>query len=208
MGGSGAVGAISGAGTVNPGNSPGILTAPSVDPSGGLTFNFEFTSLNPVYSNAAGSSNDVLRLTSATPFVASLTAANTVNIYFNMDAVEAGDYYTGGIFTDVQADFLAAIAGADFNYYVKDAGGSVFYNQQSYSPVGDLSFGLSTANQTANFASGTTTGQVMALSVVPEPSVSTLLLVAFGTAVWLRRRRMKTSASAATEKLTQRNCAS
>ena len=47
LSGSGAVGAISGAGAINPGNSPGILTAPSVDPSGGLAFNFELTKLEP-----------------------------------------------------------------------------------------------------------------------------------------------------------------
>ena len=63
LSGSGAVGAISGAGAINPGNSPGILTAPSVDPSGGLAFNFEFTNLNPVFSDATASVNDLLRLT-------------------------------------------------------------------------------------------------------------------------------------------------
>lgn len=182
LGGSGDVGAISGSGTVNPGNSPGILTASMVDPSGGLTFNFEFTSLNPVYSNAAGSPNDVLRLTSATPFVAALTTANTVNFYFNMDAVEAGNSYTGGIFTDVQADFLAAIAGADFHYYVKDATGPVTYNGQTYSLMADLTVGLSTVNQTGSFTTGPADGQVMVLSVVPEPSVNALLGLAVGSA--------------------------
>jgi autotransporter-associated beta strand protein len=55
LGGSGSVGAISGSGTVGPGNSPGILTAPSVDPTAGTDFNFEFTSLSPTYSSATAS---------------------------------------------------------------------------------------------------------------------------------------------------------
>ena len=131
LSGSGVVGAISGAGSIDPGNSPGILTSTSLDPSGGLSLNFEFTSLNPVYSNAAASENDVLRLTDTSPFVASLSGANTVNVYFNLDLFEEGQIYTGGFFTDTQLDFLAEIVDGGFNYYVKDAAGSVSYGGES-----------------------------------------------------------------------------
>jgi hypothetical protein len=66
LSGSGVVRAISGAGSINPGNSPGILTAPAVDPSGGLSFDFKFTGLDPAYFDASSSGNDVLRLTDLT----------------------------------------------------------------------------------------------------------------------------------------------
>jgi len=194
LSGSGVVGVISGAGSVDPGNSPGILTAPAVDPSGGLTFNFEFTSLNPVYSNASASLNDVLRLTdTTTPFVASLTSVNAVNIFFNVATFEAGQLYTGGFFTDVSTDFLDELVDATFNYYVSDAGGSVSYGGENYRALGEgLSITLSTVSASGDFAGGTVNGQVMQLEVVPEPSTYALLVLgAAGLAAqtWRRRRR-------------------
>jgi autotransporter-associated beta strand protein len=193
LSGSGTVGAISGAGEINPGNSPGILTAPSVDASGGLSFNFEFTSLNPVYSDASASLNDVLRLTAATPFTASLTSANTVNIFFDVDVFEEGQFYTGGFFTDTQADFLSQIVDASFNYYVQDAGGSVSYGGQSYSALGaGLAIDLTTINQSAGFTGGAIDGQVVQFEVVPEPSTYALLVLAaaaLGARAWRKRRR-------------------
>jgi hypothetical protein len=54
LAGHGAVSSISGAGTIAPGNSPGILTATHLDPSGGMDFAFDFTQAgSPTYSNAA-----------------------------------------------------------------------------------------------------------------------------------------------------------
>jgi len=193
LAGSGTVGAISGAGAVSPGSSPGILTAPSVNPGGGLSFNFEFTSLNPVFSNAGLSVNDLLQLTSATPFVASLTSSNAVNIYFNDPAFAAGRNYTGGFFTDTQADFLSEIAGATFNYFVADASGTNSYNGVNYRAM-DASFdvNLSTISQTADFAGGTVNGQIAQFEVVPEPSTYALLaLSAAGLGGYVLRRRRK-----------------
>ena len=67
---------IGGAGSVDPGNSPGILTVNQVNPTGGIDFNFEFTNIgSPDYSNAGASLNDVLRITDGTPFTASLSTA-------------------------------------------------------------------------------------------------------------------------------------
>jgi autotransporter-associated beta strand protein len=77
-------GALSGAGAVGPGNSPGILAFASVDGSAGMSFDFEFTGADPDYTDATASVNDVLRLTDGTtPFTSALTSSNTVNIYLS-----------------------------------------------------------------------------------------------------------------------------
>ena len=64
LGGSGTMAnaTLSGSGSINPGNSPGILTASATNPTGGLDYNFEFTAANiiPAWNNATASVNDVL----------------------------------------------------------------------------------------------------------------------------------------------------
>src|SRR5207248_932531 len=88
MGGTGSTGAITAAslgngGHISPGNSPGILTAPSVEGGTGLAFDFEFTQIgSPTYASATASGNDVLHLTSTTPFTfGNLNSGNVVNVY-------------------------------------------------------------------------------------------------------------------------------
>jgi autotransporter-associated beta strand protein len=170
--GSGVVAGLSGSGLVSPGNSPGILTTSSIDPTGGLDFQFEFTALGgPDYTDAAASIQDVLRITDASPFSSSLSAANTVEIYLDVAGVNDGDTYQGGFFTDTASDFLGQISGADFQYYLATPGGSVSYNGVTYELYsGPLSFELSTVADTADFAGGSVDGQVMQFVVVPEMS--------------------------------------
>jgi hypothetical protein len=190
LAGSGRVAAISGSGSIDPGNSPGILTAPSVDPTGGLDFNFEFTGLNPVYSDALNSVNDLLRLTAATPFSASLGSINSVNIYFSFTSLNLGGIYTGGFFTDQAGDFLATIDQAAFNYYVVTAGsGTVTYNGVNYVDYTGYDIEITTVAQTADFAGGAVNGRVTQFKVVPEPSTYALLAVGAGLFALVRWRR-------------------
>ena len=152
-------GTISGYGSVDPGNSPGILSASSVTistettpPSGdgqalqngtGMSFSFEFTQLGaPTWSNAAASGNDVLLLTGSPAFSTALTSANNVNLYFDANltssfTTSAWQTVQGGFFTvDTTNSLASAIAGASYSYYFEtnDSGSypTFFYNGQSY----------------------------------------------------------------------------
>jgi fibronectin-binding autotransporter adhesin len=190
LGGRGSVGAISGAGLIGPGNSPGILTGTNVNASAGLDFAFEFTLANaaPNYGSASSPGNDVLRLTSATPFVASLNSGNEVAIYLNLGSLNEGDVVYGGFYAD-SGDFFGSISGAKFTYYLADAGGAFSYGGVNYSLYTANEIQASTVAQTANFGQGDINGYVMQLEVVPEPS--TWLLVGMGLfSVLIFRRRL------------------
>jgi autotransporter-associated beta strand protein len=116
LGGHGNVSAISGGGTIAPGNSPGILTATHLDPSSGMSFVFELTQTgSPTYGNAAASGNDVLRLTDSTPFTLALTSGNQITIDFSNASLVAGQLYRGGFFTDT-ATATSLVSGANFLY--------------------------------------------------------------------------------------------
>jgi fibronectin-binding autotransporter adhesin len=207
LSGSGRVfGAIGGSGVVSPGSSPGISTATAVDPSGSLTFQFEFFGLEPDYSNAAASVNDIQRLTSTTsPFSGSaLDAADVINIYLP-GSLAIDQAYLGGFFLDATASqfstFLAAIDSATFNYFVRDPFGDVSFEGENYFTLAawnsansedfSLTLGVRTV-PSANFAGGTVTdGQVMEFVVVPEPDtflLGGLGLVLAGLGAWRRRR--------------------
>ncbi|MFM9057570.1 MAG: PEP-CTERM sorting domain-containing protein, partial [Planctomycetaceae bacterium] len=208
LGGTGLIGgAILGPGMVSPGNSPGILTADSVEPSGGTKFTFEFSGTAPNYTNAAASINDILRLTGETPFAAGLTSANTKTLYLNMtkEQLALGTILQGGFFTDSDADFLSLINNATWDnagftvYVLGDGNGSNsflngqgYYNWRNPAMFGwTQSLFASTQLVTANFAGGSETGRVLQLVVgVPEPS--TYVLAGIGGAIAglmsLRRR--------------------
>ena len=183
-------GALSGAGEVGPGNSPGILEFSTLDASAGTNFSFEFTGADPDYSDATASVNDVLRLSDGTtPFTNALTSSSTVNIFLNVDSYTFGDEFRGGFFTDVASDFITSVQDATFAYFLKDANGSTTYNGVNYDDVSSLGWVLQTAPATANFAGGTVNGQV--LQFVPEPSSFALALAIAGlAAAGYRRRRL------------------
>jgi len=186
LGGSGSVGAISGAGLVGPGNSPGILTATSVDPAGGLAFAFELTATAPNYSSPTSSDNDVLWLTGGTPFTTSLTGANTVSIYLTAAAAELGTL-TGGFFTTNASDFLSMISGANFQYFVQSNSGSTSYNGATYQTLSQYDAGKSVTISTVA-ANG---GQVMQMVVVPEPAGIVIAGVGVALAGWAAARRAR-----------------
>lgn len=194
LGGTGVVAAIEGSGTIAPGNSPGILTTPSVDPSGGLGFAFEFTQTgSPTWGTAAASGNDVLRLTdSVSPFAVTLDASNAIAVYLDVASLTLGDTFRGGFFTDRDADFLSSVQDATFTYYLASGTGSVDYNNVLYDPYnGPLSFEWSTVAESATFSGGTEAGFVSQFVAVPEPSTWVLLAggSVLGAGVWVRRRR-------------------
>jgi autotransporter-associated beta strand protein len=196
--------AIGGAGLVSPGNSPGILTAGSLDPSAGTDFLFEITGAAPDFTNRAASINDVLRLTdSISPFASSLGAGNVVNVLFNLSSgtapVTAGTY-TGGFFTDLNTNFSASISSGSFAYWVLGAYGSGSSQQQfAVGPEGSLvtysrleAFDSSLSVQPSVVPqTGTVTGQITQFVVVPEPSTLALMGIGIGMAAWNIRRRYR-----------------
>lgn len=197
LGGSGRVAALSGAGTIAPGNSPGILTATTLNPTGGLDFSFEFTALgDPTWSNAQASGNDVLRLTGASPFTSALDASNRVDLLFNFSTLALGDSYRGGFFTDRDSDFWSEIQAADFRVLLLNPQGDTLHNALTYqSYAGPLSWELDTVAVLANFAAGTEAGYILQLTVIPEPS--TLRLLGGWAALawaWQTRRRWRLAA--------------
>jgi len=199
-------GDISGAGTVAAGASPGILTAATLDASGGLDFQMEFTGTAPTYNSPTASVNDVIRLTDAAPFTASLDGTNLIEIFLEVPTLGAGDSFEGGFFTDTAADFAASISGADFAYYVLGdgngtditAGGQGYYSLDSFDPL--LSFDIATTAVGADFGAGVVNGQVSTFTAqaVPEPSSLALafggLLAGAGLALRRRRRNARTAA--------------
>ncbi|MEI6239404.1 MAG: autotransporter-associated beta strand repeat-containing protein [Planctomycetia bacterium] len=210
LGGSGVItGGISGAGQILPGNSPGILTAASLDPSAGLDVTLEFTGFAPTYSNASASVNDVIRLTAATPFGSAFGLSSAIDIFLGVSSIASGNAFEGGFFTNTAADFTTSISGATTTIYVlgNGAGTDKFLGAQGYytfanwnASFGDpaLSMSLGTVARSADFGAGNVDGQVMVINAVPEPGAITLGgagLILSGIALWNRRRQRRSAAA-------------
>jgi autotransporter-associated beta strand protein len=172
LSGTGTAPSVSGSGTVTPGNSPGILTIASLDPSGGLDFDFEFTTAGiPDFDNPTSSLNDLIRITGGTPFATNMDATNRIRVFLNVGSLSDGQTFDGGFFTDLSSDFLSAVSNAVFEVYLADAGGSVAFGGQTYSLYdGPYRLAASTRSQDADFGSGVVSGQIMRLTVEPDPT--------------------------------------
>ena len=200
-------GIVGGAGSIQPGASPGILAVGQVDPSASTSFVLEYTGALPDYSNATASGNDVIRVTNATPFVSNMTASNTVDMFLGVTSITIGNSFEGGFYTDTPANFTASLADATLNYYVLGDGNGTdatlasqgYYSfatwKSSFSSEPDLALALGTIARTAAFAGGSVNGQAMVVSAVPEPGSMMLLgLAGVGLAsVALRRRNRAVS---------------
>ena len=206
LGGSGKVGAITGAGTVGPGNSPGILTATSVNPTLGTDFKFEITSANPIYTTATASGNDLLHLTAASPFAGgTFTSGNIVSIYLNSAAITSSllagtnTTFSGGFFVDGTYALASALTPASFAYYTTSAalgtGSAVDYNGTIYYALDSTIAAKTTLSDTAvasaGFSTGTVAGTLLTFNAVPEPSSQSLL--AFGMAALVAVRALRRS---------------
>jgi fibronectin-binding autotransporter adhesin len=200
LGGSGSVvSMLSGAGLVSPGNSPGIMTTNAVDPSGGLSFAFEFSGTgSPAYGSPTASVNDVLRLTNPSPFTAGLSGANIVDVYLGVATLGIGDTFRGGFYVDAGGDFISTVESATYRYWVLGAGGGTdrTFNGQGYFSLANFDstvmITMSTVADSANFGGGLVSGSVTQFVVVPEPTTVALAgigLAAAGLAAARRRRR-------------------
>lgn len=201
LGGALHTGAITGAGTIAPGGSPGILTASSVTlGTGGESFKFELTAAAPTYNAGSNNStNDVLRLTSGSPF--SGTAANSSNvfdIFFGVSTLTEGMTFQGGIFADIGGDFSTSLSGGTFNYFVLGDGNGtdLSYNGQNYYTLSHYSSAMNIAMSTISpgsvsfGADGTAdSGSVMEFTVVPEPATWVSMLGGLGLLAAGRRFR-------------------
>ena len=156
IGGSGTVGALSGLGVVAPGGA--TLTAPSVN---GLNYRFTLT-------HGAG---DLLRLTNETPFEADLNAANTIEIFIDVDSYDENNVFDGGFFTDDAGDFIGSISNATWTLYVRDdEEGDVEHEGKTYSEYEGALPERRTVPAVRDFGHGPVEGRL--LRIGPRPGGS------------------------------------
>ena len=135
--------------------------------------------------------NDVLRLTSATPFLSPLDAGNRIDVYLGVASLATGDVFRGGFFTDRDTSFLSEIQGAELRVHLLDPQGASLHNGIAYALYdGPLTLGVDTVATLATFASGDEAGYVLQLTAVPEPSTYGLFLGIAALAAGIARRRL------------------
>jgi len=152
--GSGRLPELRGRGRVKPSGT--VLTATALNGSAGLSFDFTFADSTP-----AG--NETLRLTSATPFTAALSASSSIRVFLDAEALAPGQRFRGGFFTDASADFLSALQSATFEIYVWEGGDYQLLSDPDLDPE------WSTGAYTFDFGDGMVEGRVLTLGFVPPP---------------------------------------
>ena len=122
-----------------------------------------------------------------------------MNLYLNAAMVVGTNYFRGGFYTDVNADFLATIQNPGFNVYATGGGGGSSYNGVGYTLLSGALVSISTVNETGT---GGVNGRVMEFGVnfegwpptlltVPEPSVLMLWFGGLFTMYVARQRSIK-----------------
>jgi hypothetical protein len=141
----------------------------------------------------------VLRLTDANPLSSdALTSANKVDVYFGVTSLAAGNQFRGGIYEDVETNFLNTVKNATYSYYVLgDGNGTHAFGQVNYYTLAEynsaISVAISTVADTADFLHGTVTGGVMQFTTIsiPEPGMFMLLasgLIGLLAYAWRKRK--------------------
>lgn len=154
--GSGQVEDVSGVGVVSPGPGLETLTANSVN---GLSYQFVMSE--------TGSS--LLRLTSATPFAASLNVANRIDLFLDVESLFRTNTFAGAFFTDENDDFTSQIGNADWNLYVRDEEGAVEHDGEMYSPfTEDWPLEIDTVAETRDFGDGPVNGRILQIGFADE----------------------------------------
>jgi hypothetical protein len=173
-----------------------------------MDFKFEFTALNPTYTSATASGNDLLHLTAASPFAGGTFASgNIISIYLNSSTITSSllagtnTTFSGGFFVDGTYGLAAALSPASFAYYTTSAalgtGSAVDYNGISYYLLDSTIAAKTTLSDTAvtgaGFATGTVSGTLLTFNAVPEPSAQSLLAFGMAALVAVRSMRRKQS---------------
>jgi hypothetical protein len=147
-----------------------------------------------------------MRLTGGTPFASPMNfSSNRLSIFLDNvtdpSQLTLGTKFVGGFFTDADASFLSSVLSTQRLYYVYgDGNGPLSFNGKNYYNIYDFvpgyqdtyTIGLGVEATTANFAGGSSLGQVTTFTVVvPEPTTTAMALVgvAYGSWEMMRRRR-------------------
>jgi autotransporter-associated beta strand protein len=156
LSGSGGVGSVTGAGTVEAGS--GVMTAASCGAAG-----FQF-----VWSQSGIAGNGMLRLTGVQPFVAS---PEWVDVFLNVTSLEPGVRLRGGFFAGPESGLAAVLAQAEVRLWVADPGGPVSHGGLQFRPaLPEDALAWSVVDATADFGDGPVAGLCLELLVGGDPN--------------------------------------
>ena len=119
---------------------------------------------------------------------------NEYSVIYFTDGACSGNPGPGGFYVDsLNFDIASLLSAASKSYYIVDANGTFGYNGVNYSLLSSdvasrVQFGNTNQTNSA-FDTGTTSGTVLSVTMVPEPSSASLLTFALSGLLALRRRR-------------------